>query len=136
MPEIKVIDLLETCAQVVRPSNMPDVSETLLLRINDEEAIRITVQEGIYAFQEGEGSDDIENIVECNPWFLGNAINGSTDARTLWTAFAEPKNDFIVKYGNGASMIPLIQSMKRAYTDSFNVQEMVKEFLRGALEKK
>ena len=110
---------------------MPDVNETLLLRVTGEDVVSITVQEGIYSFQPG-GSDSLDNVVEISRQFLVSAVNGTEHVRTIWTSFAEPKDDAMVKKGNGASMIPLIQSMKKAYAQSKDIQVMVDEVINDA----
>jgi hypothetical protein len=130
MSELYILDLFQKGVKHFPPTSLPDVKEKILLRIREGETFTINIQDGNYTLEEG-GSEAAENIVEVPLHFLCNAIKGSLDIRTLWTAFAEPKDDSFVKKGNGASLLPLIQSMKKAYASHAEIKEKIDKMLAG-----
>ncbi|HUT83448.1 MAG TPA: hypothetical protein VMX95_02270 [Thermodesulfobacteriota bacterium] len=119
-----IFDLFQEAMKLFPPSNLPDVNERILMKIRGGESFTIVVREGKYSLEERE-PEAPESIVEVSGTFLCQAINGTLDTRTLWTAFAEPKDDSLVKKGNGASLLPLIQSMKKAYQSKSEIKNAI-----------
>ena len=120
----KICDLFREGVKVSPPNILPEVKEKIVLRIKEGEVFTLLMQDGNYTFEEGE-SEDAENIVEVSGRFLCNAIDGTLDIRTVWLAFAEPADDSVVKKGNGASLLPLIQSMKKAYESNAEIKAKI-----------
>jgi hypothetical protein len=132
--EWKMCDLFREGVQVSHPNILSEVKEKIAVRIKEGEVFTILIQDGKYTFEEGE-SEDAENIVEVSGRFLCQAIDGTLDMRTVWLTFAEPADDSVVKKGNGTSLLPLIQSMKKAYESPGGSKDRINKLLTQFIHK-
>ena len=120
----KMMDLFREGVQGFPPRILPEVNEKIVVRIKEGETVTVTVQDETYTFQEGE-PEDAENIVEVTTAFMRDAMSGKKDARTVWGIFAEIHEPAMVPKGNAASLVPLMQSMNKAYDANPAIREKI-----------